>query len=128
MGNSLKPVDVARRAYDALLAKNMDGVLANMSDDIVIHIPGSRPLAGEFRGHEGTMEFTKASRAATDDGEHITVTEILGEVAIKAARGGTKLDDPTIHFLRIVDGKIAEFWLYPWDLESTDAFWSEAPK
>ena len=123
--------DVARRMTDALVAKNLPGVLATMAHDIVLRIPGTRPLAGEFHGHQGILDFTRRSREVTDDGEHIQIIDILGGqdyaavfMRLNATRGGRKLDDPTIHLLRIKDGKIAEYNLSPWDQRGTDAFWS----
>lgn len=126
------PAAVATSLYDALLAGDLDGAARFLADDVVLHVPGTHPLAGEHHGPAGVVDFVVGSRALTDDGEQIEVLDVLGGTdhaavycRVRATRAGrAPLDNTTVHLLRVRAGRVVELWLHNWDAPVVDEFWS----
>jgi uncharacterized protein len=126
------PGEVTLALYAALLANQLDEARRLTRDDVVLHVPGTHPLAGEHRGPEALVRFVEASRARTDTGEHIEVLDVLegadhaaAYLHVTAERAGkTPLDNTTVHLLRLVEGRVAEVWLHNWDNNTVNEFWS----
>ena len=118
--------------YAALLSNRLDEARRHTHDDVVLHVPGSHPLAGEHRGPEALVRFVEASRERTETGEHIEVLDVLEGadhaatyLRVTAERAGkTPLDNTTVHLLRLVEGRVAEVWLHNWDSTAVNEFWS----
>jgi ketosteroid isomerase-like protein len=56
-----------RRIYTAFAHGDMEGVLADCTDDVVFSIPGTNKVAGTYRGHDGFLtEFLPALAAVAD--------------------------------------------------------------
>ncbi|HEU4840594.1 MAG TPA: nuclear transport factor 2 family protein, partial [Ilumatobacteraceae bacterium] len=119
----LSPTDIARRLYAAREVGDMATVAGLVTDDVVLHVPGTHPLAGAHRGLAAFAEFAAATTALTDDGEDIEVIDVLGGTDhaavychVTARRAGRPpLDNLTVHLLRIRDGRVAEAWLHNFD-------------
>lgn len=123
-------MDVALKMFEALSAKDNAAQLACMDENIVLRVPGTRPFAGTFHGHEGVARFTEGSRAATDDGEHIEIVDMLQSdsrvaaiIKLNATFKGKTLDDPTLHLMKVENEKITEYWVYPFEQAKVDQFW-----
>jgi uncharacterized protein len=124
--------DVARRLYAAREAGDLATVAALVTDDVVVHVPGTHALAGDHRGLAAFAEFAAATTALTDDGEAIEVIDVLGGAGhaavychVTAQRAGrAPLDNLTVHVLRIIDGRVAEVWLHNFDDVAVSAFWA----
>lgn len=125
-------VTTIRNAYTAFAAGDVAAVLALFSPDLVFHVAGSGPLAGEQKGldglqavlgngHEttgGTQRFALQHVFADDDHGVVHVRE----TATRAA-DGVVLDVHEVHLLRLdADGLITEFWDIPTDPDVHDAF------
>ena len=118
--------------YSALLTNELDEARRHTHDDVVLHVPGSHPLAGDHRGPDALVRFVEASRERTDDGEHIEVLDVLEGadhaavyLRVTAERAGrSPLDNTTVHLVRLVDGRVAEVWLHNWDNTAVNEFWS----
>ena len=118
--------------YTALLTNQLAEARRHTHDDVVLHVPGSHPLAGDHRGPEALVRFVEASRERTETGEHIEVLDVLegadhaaAYLRVTAERAGKEpLDNTTVHLLRLVDGRVAEVWLHNWDNTAVNEFWS----
>jgi len=44
--------ELVRQAYAAQSRGDMEGYLALLADDFVLHIPGRSQIAGDYQGHE----------------------------------------------------------------------------
>ena len=118
--------------YAALLSNQLGEARRHTHDDVVLHVPGSHPLAGEHRGPEALVRFVEASRRRTQTGEHIEVLDVLEGanhaavyLRVTAERAGKHpLDNTTVHLLRLDKGRVAEVWLHNWDNTAVDEFWS----
>lgn len=118
--------------YASLASGDLDGAMSAMSHDVVLHVPGSHPLAGEHRGPSGVIGVVVGSRAVTEGGEHIEIVDVLeGErhaavyCIVTATRPGRPpLENRTVHLMRIADDRIVEIWLHNFDDLTVNQFWT----
>jgi len=104
-----------------------------LREDVTWHVPGDSPIAGEYQGRGAVLDYFRTRRALA--GGAITITkrdemyddEVLVQLADGAGRiGGRDVTWRTAGVYRVVDGKIAEAWLVPLDLEAFDRAWKRA--
>ncbi len=118
--------------YDAVLTGNVERARAVLTDDVVVHVPGSHALAGDHVGVDALFDFVERTRRSTDDGEHIDVLDVLegsDHVAVYCRVSATRLGRPpldnlTIHLARLDAGRVAEITLHNRDDRPVDDFWS----
>ncbi|TCK20825.1 nuclear transport factor 2 family protein [Pseudonocardia endophytica] len=118
---------IARRLY-AAAASDPSALLDLLAPDVVLHDPGSHPNGGAHRGRDAVLAFLGASSSA---GASMEVLDVMGGshhaaayVRVRADRGDARLDNLTVHLMRIEDGRVAEFWFHNRDQAHVDAFWS----
>ena len=123
--------EVATHLYRALVAGDVAAAVARLHPDVVLHVPGTHALAGEHRGLDAVLGFQLASRAATDDGEGLEVLDVMEGASgaavlcrVTATRGERRLDNSTVHLLRIAEGRVTEIRFHNFDGAAVDAFWS----
>ncbi len=124
---------LARHLYSAIERSDIEAALPLLSPDVRLVVPGTHSLAGEHVGPAAVLTFIAASRALTDDGEHIEVRDVLEgaqHVAVycrvTARRGSASLDNSTIHLLRIEAGRVVEIRFHNFDDLAVNEFWSAA--
>ncbi|MBB2957804.1 nuclear transport factor 2 family protein [Pseudoclavibacter helvolus] len=119
--------------YDtSLAAGDLPAVAAILAPDVIWHQPGNNPLSGRAVGPEGVLahlgrffelssgSFRLATKTAAANGDLVVAT-----VEFSAQREGrTPLAQSGIDVFRIVDGHIAEVWLFSEDQAAEDEFWS----
>jgi acyl-CoA thioesterase FadM/ketosteroid isomerase-like protein len=102
-----------------------------LAENIVWHVPGTSPIAGDYRGREAVMEYFRTRRTLA--GGAIAVTKhdemhdehVLVQLADGSAPlGGREVVWRTAGVYRVADGKIAEAWLVPLELEAFDRAWA----
>jgi uncharacterized protein len=102
-----------------------------LAEDVVWHVPGSSPIAGDYRGREavtGYFRFRRelaggAIRVAKNGQAHHE--EALVQLADgRAPLGGREVVWRTAGVYRVADGRIAEAWLVPLDQEHFDRVWA----
>jgi ketosteroid isomerase-like protein len=129
----MSEADVARlrQGYDAFAAGDLDTIRGLLDDNIIWHISGRSPLAGDYKGMDEVFGFfAKLAElsggtfkievhAVLSDGEHsVALTRNTGE------RDGKRLDDNIVGVYHVTDGKVTEAWFHPGDAYATDEFWS----
>lgn len=121
-----------RDTYAAYAAGDFATVLAQFSPDLVFHVAGNGPLAGEQKGLEGLQAVIGHSRDTTGGTQRFELRNVfadgghgivhLRETATRAA-DGLALDVQEVHLLGFdAEGLIAEFWDIPDDPDVHDAF------
>ena len=130
------PMSVVRRFYDLQAhvyagrapGDSLRGVLA---DDVVWHVPGKSPIAGEHRGIDAVLDYMDTRRRMTDSTFRVMVhgsAMIAGRVVQlaggRALREGTEVVWETVGVFRVAEGRIAECWLVPFDQAVFDEIWS----
>jgi len=104
-----------------------------LAEDVVWHVPGTSPIAGEYRGRDAvTAYFLRRRELAggvirvTKEGETHHSEAVVQLADGRARIGGTEVVWRTAGVYRVANGRIAEAWLVPLDSEHFDRAWSAA--
>ena len=109
---------------------DVEPVAELLAPDVVWHVPGTSPIAGDHRGRDAVIAYFRKRRALADetfvmhpkgaleDGDAV-VQLVDGEATI----AGERRTWSTAGVYRIADGKVAEVWLVPLDLEQFERAW-----
>ena len=129
------PLSVVRRFYAeqarAYAGGGFDGVGEALSEDVIWHIPGGSPIAGEHQGIDAVLAYMAARRRIMDGPfqVHVHGAALIAGRVVQLA-GGTALRDghpvawETVGVFRVEGGRIAECWLIPFDEAAFDQIWS----
>lgn len=124
--------DLIRRGFEAYGRGDIQALQTEFfSPDIVWHMPGRGPLAGDHAGAEAVGAHF-ARLAELSGGTHrVELHDVIGNddhvVALHAARAerpGKQLDVNAMQVFHVRDGKITEAWTVQNDLYGYDEFWS----
>ena len=103
-----------------------------LTDDVVWHVPGRSPIAGDHEGIEAVMGYFEQRRAFARATFRVRVREVLasGDLVIQLAGGtaelgGSEVAWETVGIFRVRDGRIAEGRLVPFDQYLFDELWSK---
>jgi ketosteroid isomerase-like protein len=103
-----------------------------LTDDVVWHVPGRSPIAGDHEGIEAVMGYFERRRALARATFRVRVREVLasGDLVIQLAGGtaelgGSEVAWETVGIFRVRDGRIAEGRLVPFDQYLFDELWSK---
>lgn len=101
-----------------------------LADDVVWHVPGASPIAGDHRGVDAVLRYFARRRDLAGGTLEITVRDgLVDDEAVvqladgRATLGGMEGSWRTVGLYRIADGRIAEAWLVPFDLDAFDRIW-----
>lgn len=105
------PLEVVRRIYEALDARDLDTVVALTSPDIVVVQDPALPWGGRYVGHDGLGQFFLALAGAIDSRvTHGALYEAgdrvvqYGRTAGSVRASGMTFDIPECHLWEVVDG------------------------
>ena len=123
--------EALRTLYDALAQGDFVRVMSILSDDVVAHVPGTSPVAGEYvgknevGGYVGTLGELSGGTLRFEPHD-VTASEAhaVGLVRDLAERDGKTLAMNNVHVWHLADGVPTEIWIYPGDLYAWDEFWS----
>jgi hypothetical protein len=78
---------------------------SSWTDDVVWHVPGSSPIAGDHRGHHGVVEYFRTRRRIAENSMRFHPGEMLTEEDLVVQRvdgtavlGGESVDWRTVGF------------------------------
>lgn len=120
-----------REAFAAFASGAARALPDLFSDDVVWHVAGRSPVAGDYRGAEeifGHLDDLKERSGGTATTElHDIMANDRHAVALahsSATRNGNSYG--TVHFyvFPFREGGITEFWTHPLDQYAEDEFWS----
>jgi YbgC/YbaW family acyl-CoA thioester hydrolase len=104
-----------------------------LAEDVVWHVPGTSPIAGDYRGREAVTDYFRLRRelaggailiAKEGEAHH---DEALVQLADgRAPLGGEDVVWRTAGAYRVAGDRIAEAWLIPLDQAHFDRVWSAA--
>jgi ketosteroid isomerase-like protein len=124
----------SERVLNALAAfgRDLDEARSAFSDDLVHHVPGRGPLAGEYRGLDSFMGLLALAREPSCHSEQLVAEAALGDDVVvmllmhvtAAPPDGRRLDIRHAYWFRMKDGKVVEGRTIPDDLYAFDEFWS----
>lgn len=123
---------VIRSAVAAFQQGNLDEFLGYLSDDLMVHVPGSNLITGDYKSKQdfvdrfvGTVmsltggQFRPEIHDVLGNDEHVT-----GIYTFTATRDGKTLEWPHVNVYHVADGKITEVFWVPANFEAWNAFWS----
>jgi uncharacterized protein len=123
--------ELIRRGYEAFAHGDVPAVLDILGHDITWHVPGRSPLSGDYKGHEGVLDFFGKSMELSSGTLRVDADEILSDgdrvvvlATVSAERHGQSWSSPEIHVWRVLEGKAAEFREFQGDQQTEDEFWS----
>jgi uncharacterized protein len=101
------------------------------ADDIVWHIAGTGPLAGDYEGAaEVVGQLTKISELSGGSVQPqvhdvlVSNDHTVALVTISAERAGKQLQLNLVHVIHAENGKAAEVWTHSADPAAAAQFWS----
>jgi ketosteroid isomerase-like protein len=125
--------EMMERYVEAFERKDWQAATAFWADDVVLHVQGRNPLAGDFLGKQAFLEHHERFFAELGGGtvELVEVREVLlgAEHAValvkeRAVRGERSLEFDRVNVYHLREGKIVEIWSYDSDPYALDEFWS----
>jgi len=124
-------LDLLRRGYAAYGSGDMTTINELFADDIVWHVAGRSPLAGDYSGKEQVFGFLAKLQEMSDGTSNVEVHDILANdthgvalVTESGTRSGRSHEGHATHAFHLLDGKITEFWDAQTDQYAADEFWS----
>jgi ketosteroid isomerase-like protein len=120
-----------RRSGELLNAGDFQGFLALHTDDVVMHVPGTSPLAGDHRGRDGVAAVFQKEMSLLDAPPEFEDHDDLGSdqhavklVTQRLRRGGRTFEGRQTMVAHVRDGKFSEIWFQPEDQAAFDDFFS----
>jgi ketosteroid isomerase-like protein len=108
-----------------------DQVAELLAEDVRWHVPGTSPIAGDHRGREAVLAYFERRRRIARGTMRMTVRGTLldGDAVVQLVDGHASLHGGpvtwrTVGVYRIRDGRLAEAWLVPFELELFDRLWT----
>jgi uncharacterized protein len=102
-----------------------------LTDEVVWHVPGHNPIAGDHAGIDAVMSYFERRRALARATFKVHVREVFsaGDLVVQLAGGtaelgGSEVAWETVGVFRVRDGRIAEGRLVPFDQYLFDRVWS----
>ena len=120
-----------RDGYAAFAKGDMDAVKELWTDDVVWHVGGNNPLAGDYKGQDEILGFFAKAFEQTGGTMKIDLHDVLandehavGLVTLSAQRNGKSTEMRAVHVFELRDGKTCEFWNFNEDDRRADEFWA----
>ena len=123
---------VLRAAVDAMTTGDFEALPGLFADDVVIHVPGTNRLFGEYKGKAELFDGFLSTLTSLTDGQVVLEPhEIIGSedhaVGIytwRATRDGMTIEWRQVNVYHVRSGRIVEVWQHPFDFERWNDFWS----
>src|ERR1700746_1480971 len=123
--------ELIEKGYQAFATGDIPTVLGIFDPGITWHVPGRSPISGDFKAHDGVLDFFGRCQELSGGTLHIDIDEILADgervvvlCTVSAERLGRHWSSPEVQVWRVVDGQAVEFREFQGDQESEDAFWA----
>jgi len=129
---NLKLIAELHRRQGEMYAGGPAGPVADLlADNIVWHVPGTSPIAGEHRGWEAVLRYFALRRDLARETMRMHPGEVLadGEAVVQLVDGAVLLDGEEVGWrtagvYRVERGRVREVWLVPLDLDLFDRIWT----
>jgi ketosteroid isomerase-like protein len=130
----VKPAELVaelhRRQGEMYAGGPVDAVVELLAEDIVWHVPGGSPIAGDHRGTPRVIEYFERRRRLASATMRMHPGELIadGEAVVQLVDGSAELDGKTVEWRTAgvyrVEDLVREVWLVPLDLALFDRIWS----
>jgi ketosteroid isomerase-like protein len=108
------------RTVEAFRDGDLELIASMICEDVVWHLPGDHPLAGDWEGRArlfellaklGPLGFTIREHDVFADDDHVCALSYIG-----ARRDDLEVETRVVSIFHYRDGRQAERWFYPDDL------------
>lgn len=108
------------RTVDAFRDRDFETIASLIAEDVVWHLPGDHPLAGDWEGRDrllqllaklGPLGFTIREHDVFADDDHVCGLGYIG-----ARRDGLEVETRVVSIFHYRDGRQTERWFYPDDV------------
>jgi len=130
-GNAELVAELHRRQGEMYAGGPIDPVLELLTEDIVWHVPGQSPIAGDHLGRPAVAAYFERRRELAQGTMRMHPGPLLadGEAVVQLVDGSAELGGEPVYWrtagvYRISAGRVAEVWLVPLDLRLFDQVWS----
>jgi ketosteroid isomerase-like protein len=133
----MSPVELVaelhRRQGEMYAGGPVDPVVELLAPDVIWHVPGHSPIAGEHRGADAVVEYFERRRRLADATMRMRPGQAIveGDVVAQFVEGTAVLDGETVSWQTIgayrldpEHRRIQEVWLVPLDADLFDRIWS----
>ena len=129
--------ELHRRQGEMYAGGSIDAVIELLAEDIVWHVPGKSPIAGDHRGIAQVIDYFERRRRLANATMRMHPGEVISEgdtvaqfVEGTAVLGGEQVSWRTIGIYRVdLEHRwIREVWLVPLNGELFDRIWSGEPR
>ncbi len=113
-----------RRAANAFRARDLVALAALVSEDVVWHVPGDHPFAGDIVGRDALLAFLARldglgfwlrEHDVFGNDEHVCALSYMG-----ARRPGVDVETRVVSVFHFRDGQQSERWFFPEDPAAWD--------
>jgi uncharacterized protein len=123
---------LVRRGYELFSNGDVDGFLGLLADDVAWHVPGRCPIAGDYKGRQGVLDYlTTIDELSGGTYQVSAVHDVVAndEHAVGlhhsvATRPGKTYDYNETIIFHVRGGRITEVWEVYGDQYEIDDFWS----
>jgi uncharacterized protein len=126
--------ELHRRQAEMYAGGPVEPLAELLSEEIVWHVPGSSPIAGDHRGRRAVFDYFTRRRELAQatmrmhPGNAIADREAVVQLVDGTARlNGVQVSWRTVGVYRVESGRVREVWLVPLDLDLFDRIWSAGP-
>lgn len=123
---------LVRRLYELFSQGDVEGFLDLLADDVLWHVPGRCPIAGEYKGRQAVLGYFNAIDELS--GGTYRISEVHDVIANDAhavglhhsvaTRPGKTYDYKETVIMHARDGRVTEVWEAYGDQYEIDEFWS----
>lgn len=124
-------VALLRKGYEAFATGDLDTIRGLFDENIVWHIGGRSPLAGDYKGIDEVFGFFAKLVEIGGGTFKVELHDVLSNgthtVALATNTGerdGKRLNDNNVAVYHVSNGKVTEAWFHPGDAYAVDEFWS----
>jgi ketosteroid isomerase-like protein len=123
--------DLVRAASAAFGRGDLTALQDQLADDIVLHVAGTGPLAGDYTGVAQVMgllgKISELSGGTVQSELHdvlVSTDHTVALTTIRAQRAGKQLQLNLVHVIHSANGKATEVWTSSSDPAAAAEFWS----
>jgi ketosteroid isomerase-like protein len=130
MNNDHPHALLAKVAWEAVSAGDVDALAEVCSDDLVWHASGRGPRSGTHSGRDAVLDYLASIGEAADRFDSTLEQILVGRdlvavlFRVRGSREGRDLDTGFILIFRIEGSKLAEVWSVSRDQYAVDEFWA----
>ena len=121
---------IATRAWEAVSRGDVAALEKVYAEDIVWHVSGRGPRAGDHRGREAVLGYLASVGEDVESFDASLEDVLIGDERIgfvmraTGQRKGRTLDATYFLLARLEGGRVAELWSTAFDQYAVDAFWA----